>query len=803
MRKKGRLFGLSAFLVFGLCATGIPGFPGAGPESAVWAAEQSEEATDKEATDKKATDKKATDKEVTDKDATDPESDPESEQFVITGPENDPNIIPVDDEDDSEDEEPVQVEGPGAAFDLVSDEEHQDVADPDNDPVWMYGSTSSEWEEEMAEQITGETEGPRRISAEDTDEEQEVDPAEYEYLVFSEEYMGSDYYQSLLEAKENLGDLPFMEKVLKVGLSQEGYLNYAVMNDDPDTLREKGVLWTGAAQRNTYNGTGNTEYTRWAQRYLLHRPLSLQYLDSDWCAIFASWCLYQAGYYSEQDLRTYYYSYYADPRVEKTEGTWITAFNFDQNKVWYTPSANKKLAAYSEWCEFFNTDVDPYTIGWKPGGMVFFSWDASGVYFDHVAIVMNYDPETHVLTYLNGNSRGMVRASSMDLDAPAYDSSGNRVYKPDGSEAFNSDLLMAYAEYESHDPVVARGGWHKSVNGWWYENEEGWFPTKQWMQIDGNWYYFNEKGYLEQNCYINGYHLTRYGKLEKGVLYHWEKDDKGKWYEDNDGNYLKNTWAKIDGYWYYLKNNGYRASYEWKNGYKFAKNGKYTGSTPHFWVEDENGWKYQDAAGNYVTGGWKKVNGYFYYFRDDGYIAVNEWIDRCWVGDNGAWIWPYRSSWHHAEGGWWFGDSSGWYAKNERLVIDGKVYYFDLNGFLLQDAQEPLSPQTELAAGWHKSARGWWYRTESGGYYHDGWQKINGQFYYFMEDGYLAVNQYIDRCWLDKNGAWTYRVKASWHHAEDGWWFGDSTGWYARNMKLRIDGVLYTFDQRGFLVKEQ
>lgn len=82
---------------------------------------------------------------------------------------------------------------------------------------------------------------------------------------------------------------------------------------------------------------------------------------------------------------------------------------------------------------------------YKPGGLVFFSWDGSGEYFDHVSIVVDYDQDTHVLTYSNGNSAGQVITRQIDLD----------VEEEFRGMAFtkNSNRIMAYADYDEIKPL--------------------------------------------------------------------------------------------------------------------------------------------------------------------------------------------------------------------------------------------------------------------------------------------------------------------------------------------------------------
>ena len=256
---------------------------------------------------------------------------------------------------------------------------------------------------------------------------------------YSDEYKTSPYYEKLVNALDSTKDKSAMERTLAVALSQEGYKNYATEGVDLDQARADGLLWTGKELRNNSSKTGNTEYTRWAQRYIMDRDESTQYLDCDWCAIFVSWCLYQAGYSDDERLKRYYYSYFAEPRIEFDADSWIMAYNFKQQGVYYTPKAHHKLDKYY-WNTYYHIDVDPFDIPYQPGGLIFFSWDSSGQWFDHVAIVVDYDKDTHVLTYTNGNSDGQVITRQIDLDVEE-EFRGQQFAK-------NSDRVMAYVDYD-------------------------------------------------------------------------------------------------------------------------------------------------------------------------------------------------------------------------------------------------------------------------------------------------------------------------------------------------------------------
>jgi len=65
----------------------------------------------------------------------------------------------------------------------------------------------------------------------------------------------------------------------------------------------------------------------------------------------------------------------------------------------------------------------------------------------------------------------------------------------------------------------------------------------------------------------------------------------------------------------------------------------------------------------------------------------------------------------------------------------------------------------------------------------------------------MAAYEWVQGCWLNANGTWTYLPKGEWYHNRNGWYYQDTSGWYAKNGTYTIDGVKYTFDRRGYCVK--
>ncbi|WP_238917273.1 N-acetylmuramoyl-L-alanine amidase [Clostridium sp. YIM B02555] len=84
-----------------------------------------------------------------------------------------------------------------------------------------------------------------------------------------------------------------------------------------------------------------------------------------------------------------------------------------------------------------------------------------------------------------------------------------------------------------------------------------------------------------------------------------------------------------------------------------------------------------------------------------------------------------------------------------------------------------------LKLGWNQNKTGWWYCTDTanGYYYKNAWKQINGEWYYFDNDGYAMCNAWIK--WQDK---W-YRLRDNCMMAKKQW--------------LWVEGECYCFDDTG------
>ena len=61
-----------------------------------------------------------------------------------------------------------------------------------------------------------------------------------------------------------------------------------------------------------------------------------------------------------------------------------------------------------------------------------------------------------------------------------------------------------------------------------------------------------------------------------------------------------------------------------------------------------------------------------------------------------------------------------------------------------------------FAGQWKSDFKGWWYQNDDGSYPNNGWEEIDGSYYYFQSDGYALMSTTTpDGYTVDADGAWT------------------------------------------------
>ena len=146
-----------------------------------------------------------------------------------------------------------------------------------------------------------------------------------------------------------------------------------------------------------------------------------------------------------------------------------------------------------------------------------------------------------------------------------------------------------------------------------------------------------------------------------------------------------------------------------------------------------------------------------------------------------------KAGWQESGSNWSYQRSDGTYPKKQWEKIGNKWYYFDANSYAV--------------TGWKKIGKNWYYFSpvqKTYGQMLTGWQQIGKKWYFFKKDGVMASNEWCQGYWLNKNGTWTYKKKATWKKDKKSWWFG-CKGWYAKSQWQKIDNKWYYFDAKGYI----
>ena len=238
---------------------------------------------------------------------------------------------------------------------------------------------------------------------------------------------------------------------------------------------------------------------------------------------------------------------------------------------------------------------------------------------------------------------------------------------------------------------------------------------------------------------------------------------------------------------------------------------------------DENtvvidGWRY-DGNGNafYYKDGEKLVEtiveikdkdgvAYGYYFDKDGVmkkrgyylvrykIAENEWAEGYIFADNAGHLMKgwYKKDTVHPE---YFGEDYVAY-QNKLLEDDGKLYYFDENGYRIKNRDvvvegvlykaddDGVLTEQEVAGknGWELAGSVWYYYKD-GKILKDTYATINGAQYYFESDGTMATGVFYDK-----------ELEAK-RFAEPSGKIVNATGWY----QSKETGNWYWFEKAGIV----
>ena len=171
------------------------------------------------------------------------------------------------------------------------------------------------------------------------------------------------------------------------------------------------------------------------------------------------------------------------------------------------------------------------------------------------------------------------------------------------------------------------------------------YPSKKFL----GWFYFANNGEHYRNTLTSGYYFDKYGKLASGVT---KVNGKTYFFEISNSNtrrgkMFKNTLITYNGNWYYAEADGQLANNTWKqiDGSWYRFENFVTQKDTFRWKDNTYG--YLDAQGKFCTG-------WIIYSNTQNLVR--------YVNPNGG----------------------GFYT-NTSAVIDGLRYYFDSNGYRIND----------------------------------------------------------------------------------------------------------------------
>ena len=136
------------------------------------------------------------------------------------------------------------------------------------------------------------------------------------------------------------------------------------------------------------------------------------------------------------------------------------------------------------------------------------------------------------------------------------------------------------------------------------------------------------------------------------------------------------------------------------------------------------------------------------------------------------------SSWMYSNGRWWYKHANGSYTTKAWEKIDGVWYYFDDEGWMktgwVKDGKwYYLSESGAMQTGWVKDNGAWYYLNQSGAM-QTGWVKDNGTWYYLDGSGAMQTGWVKDGSWyyLDGSGA----MQTGWVKDNDNWYYLQDSG---------------------------
>ena len=336
-----------------------------------------------------------------------------------------------------------------------------------------------------------------------------------------------------------------------------------------------------------------------------------------------------------------------------------------------------------------------------------------------------------------------------------------------------------------HEGVMGTNQWMTIQGERYYVTESGKYLKDTWKQFDGKWYYFDRAGRMQKNTLVNGYLMGDNGAL---VTNRWVTFNEKWYYAQEDGKAVQNAWKQINGKWYmfhqdgtmyanefnwnyyhkasgemaddewvfdttynswfYIKPGGTYARNEWKDAF-YLKSGGYMAKSEFIYDSNYKATYYLEETGKYASDKWMQLNGKWYHFQKAGEMDKNKWVGSYYVKDDGTMAdkeWIFDKGYNN----WFYIQEGGLYVRNKWLELNQEWYFFKNDGQMAQRewvGDYYLKADGKIAKNqmiYDQKYGSSYYLESDGRYAKNKWVKVGQYWYYFLSNGKVARQQWID-----------------------------------------------------------
>lgn len=332
-------------------------------------------------------------------------------------------------------------------------------------------------------------------------------------------------------------------------------------------------------------------------------------------------------------------------------------------------------------------------------------------------------------------------------------------------------------------PTAAMAEWKTTASGKMYTTSEAPGYYVGWHKIDKKQYYFNSNGIM----------VTGWQKIKSG--------DTTKTYYFGTNGVMCTGLCTIDNKKYIFSSSGaLQYGLITYSGKVYSANSTTGVLAVETWVGDR-------------------------YFREDGTMAVNQWIYGKWVGSDGRFTGTTKKIyWIRENGATYYYDANS-VMKKGFITVSGKKYYLDsVTGALrygwfkvgnytyYSDSKgvvqtgkwvdkKYLKSSGAMATGWLTVNNVRYYFSPSSGNYLTGWQLIGKKYYYFSDKGAKQVSKWVGKYYINAKGV---RVVGKQKIGSRYYYFARSRNGELIYRWIKYNGdIYYAHSKKGYLYRSR